>query len=93
MARASRSSTISRKIGRFRTERRLILAAILAVVAYAAYVWIEAHPEHNPAAPLDLRHPIGMATATKLVALRADIQECRAVLARSEVASSVLTAS
>lgn len=90
MARATRPSTISRKVGTFRTERRVIIGAIIAALAYAGYVWIKAHPEHNPAAPLDLRDPIGMATATKLVALRDDIQECRAALARSEVAYTAL---
>lgn len=41
-------------------------------------------------APLDLRDPVGMATVTKLVGLRDDIPECRAVLERSEVAYAAL---
>ncbi|MEO0461676.1 MAG: extensin family protein [Pseudomonadota bacterium] len=52
--------------------------------------WLAAHPEHNPMAPLDLRDPVGMATVTKLVALRDEIPECRAVLKRSEVAYTAL---
>ncbi|MGB7417936.1 MAG: extensin family protein, partial [Erythrobacter sp.] len=47
-------------------------------------------PEHNPLAPLDLRDPIGKASATKLLALRDDVAECRAVLERSEVAFAAL---
>lgn len=83
---------ISRQLGKYRVERRLILLSIAAVVAFAGWVWLQAHPEHNPAAPLDLRHPVGMATATKLVALRDDVPECRAVLDRSEVAYTALDA-
>ena len=81
---------ISRKVGSFRIERRLILLAILGVIGWAGYSWLQAHPEHNPAAPLDLRHPIGMATASKLAALKDDPEACRAVLTRSEVAFAAL---
>ncbi|WP_234027092.1 extensin family protein [Erythrobacter sp. KY5] len=63
---------------------------MLGILAYSGYIWVEAHPEHNPAAPLDLRHPVGMATATKLAALKGDLQECRAVIDRSEVGYAVL---
>jgi len=76
---------ISRKLGTFAVERRLILIAILATLPFAFWVWLQNHPEHNPAAPLDLRHPTGMATAAKLSALRDDIEECRTVLERSDV--------
>lgn len=81
---------ISRKIGTYKTERRLILLAILGVIAWAGYSWLQAHPEHNPGAPLNLRHPIGMATASKLAALKDDPLECRAVLERSEVGFAAL---
>jgi len=90
MARKSKLLRISRRIGRFRTERGLILLAMLAIFVFAGYIWTKAHPEHNPAAPLDLRDPVGMATAPKLAALKADMGECRAVLARSEVAFEAL---
>jgi hypothetical protein len=90
MATRSKLFRINRKIGKFRTERRLILLAILVCVGWAAYSWLLAHPEHNPSAPLDLRHPIGMATATKLAALKDDVGECRAVLERSEVGFAAL---
>jgi hypothetical protein len=90
MAKRGKTPRISRRIGTFRTERSLILVAMLALVGFAGWIWLEAHPEHNPAAPLDLRDPVGMATATKLVALRDDTAECRAVLERSEVAFAAL---
>lgn len=92
MARKPKPFRISRRIGRFRTERRLILLAMLAILVFAGYTWIKAHPEHNPSAPLDLRHPVGMATASKLAALKTDPAECRAVLERSEVAYEALDA-
>jgi len=85
MVRTRKNRRISRRVGRFRAERRLILIAILALTAYAGWIWIQAHPEHNPAAPLDLRDPIGLATAGKLIALREDVSQCRAVLERSDV--------
>lgn len=90
MAAKRKPSRISRKIGTFKTERRLILLAIAGMLVFAGYSWLQAHPEHNPAAPLDLRHPIGMATANKLAKLKGDVDECRAVLTRSEVAFAAL---
>jgi len=70
--------------------RTLIFLAILAATLFAGWRWLEAHPEHNPAAPLDLAHPVGMATAGKLAALREDVGTCRAVLDRSNVAFAAL---
>ncbi|MEM9500933.1 MAG: extensin family protein [Pseudomonadota bacterium] len=61
-------------------------------VVIAGWGWLRAHPEHNPIAPLDLRDPIGVATATKLMVLRNDVPECRATLERSDVAFSTLPA-
>lgn len=66
------------------------MLAVVVVGAFAGWNWLERRPQHNPFAPLDLREPIGLATATKLVALRDDIPACRAVLDRSEIAYSVL---
>ncbi|MEE4539660.1 MAG: extensin family protein [Erythrobacter sp.] len=86
MARSAKKRRISRRVGQFRAERRLILLAILGTIVFAGWSWLQAHPEHNPLAPLDLRDPIGKASATKLLALRDDVAECRAVLERSEVA-------
>lgn len=52
--------------------------------------WLDAHPEHNPWAPLDLRNPPGWATERKLAALRSDAPACRAVLDRSGVTFTAL---
>lgn len=58
---------------------------IAAGLGLAAQGWLAAHPEHNPWAPLNLNDPPGWATTRKLAALRADPEECRAVLDRSGI--------
>ncbi len=92
MGRKSKAWRINRKVGEFRAERRILLILILVAVAFAGWVWLKDHPEHNPYAPLDLRHPVGWATAQKLTALRDDLPTCRAVLERSNVAFAALPA-
>lgn len=67
-----------------------MLALILLALGLTAKGWLEAYPEHNPWAPLDLRHPPGWATERKLAALRGDPAACRAVLARSGVQFTTL---
>jgi len=70
---------------------RLALAALLPLaLAIAGWQWLLSHPEHNPWAPLDLDDPPGWATRAKLARLKADVDECRAVLGRSEVAFTAL---
>lgn len=69
------------------------LLGILALAGFAGWNWLERNPQHNPFAPLDLSDPIGLATATKLVALQGNIPECRAVLDRSNIAYNALPAS
>lgn len=54
-------------------------------MVFAGWHWLQAHPQHNPWAPLSLDDPPGWATARKLVRLRDDTQECRAFLTRSGV--------
>lgn len=76
---------ISWRIGRFRNDRRVVLLIVALGLALAGRVWLEANPQHNPWAPLDLRHPPGWATDAKLRALADDIPACRAVLTRSQV--------
>lgn len=71
-------------------ERPLLLLLILAGLVMAGLAWLGDHPQHNPWAPLDLRHPQGWATTTKLAALREDPAQCHAVLERSEVHHTVL---
>lgn len=67
-----------------------MFALILLALGLTAKGWLDAHPEHNPWAPLDLRDPPGWATERKLAALRDDPAGCRAVLARSGVQFTTL---
>lgn len=83
---------ISRRVGRFTWERRVLSLLLVVAAALTGRIWLAEHPEHNPWAPLDLRHPSGWATAVKLRALDDDVPACRAVLARSQVAFTVLPA-
>jgi hypothetical protein len=80
--------TLSNK--HFRAARLAIIALVLLTGAIAGWQWLLVHPQHNPWAPLDLRDPPGWATRTKLARLKGDVDECRAVLARSEVAFTAL---
>lgn len=84
------TQTISRRIGSFAGDRRVVLLLVLLGVLLTGRVWLAEHPEHDPWAPLDLRDPAGWATEAKLLALRDDVAACRAVLARSAVAHEVL---
>lgn len=85
-------SRISRRIGKFIWDRRALLLLAVVAIVLTGRVWLIEHPEHNPWAPLDLRHPPGWATAAKLRALDDNVPECRAVLERSDIAYSVLPA-
>ena len=80
-----RGTTISRRLGRFRVERRLILLMIAAIGAFAAWRFLAENPQHNPWTPLDLRDPVGWATQTKLSAMRDDPALCRDILSRSDI--------
>lgn len=82
--------TLSRHIGKFVLDRRVLALLVLASLLIAARAWLAAHPEHNPWAPLSLDDPQGWATQQKLLALRDDVPACRAVLERSGVAFNVL---
>ncbi|MEL7446496.1 MAG: extensin family protein [Pseudomonadota bacterium] len=73
-----------------RLARRLIIVVLLAVGGVYGWSWLQDHPEHNPYAPFDLRHPIGWATAKKLEVLKDDVPECRAALNRSAVEFTAL---
>lgn len=90
MARKSGTWRINRRTGRFRGDRRVLLILVMFAALIAAWGWLKVHPEHNPWAPLDLRHPIGLATAGKLAALKQDVEQCRVTLVRSEVAFRAL---
>jgi hypothetical protein len=58
---------------------------MLAAGGYAGWRWLDAHPQHNPWAPLALDAPMGWATAGKLVDLAQNGAACRSLLARSGV--------
>ena len=81
---------ISRRIGRFTGDRRVVLILVLVGLLASGRVWLAENPQHNPWAPLDLRDPVGWATGAKLQALREDVPACRAVLTRSAIAHDVL---
>lgn len=80
----------SRSNRHLRAIRPVLVLLLLAAAGIAGWQWLQAHPQHNPWAPLDLRDPPGLATRTKLIGLRSDVTECRAVLERSEVAFTAL---
>lgn len=72
---------------------RIAMTVLLALAAFVAgRAWLHQHPEHNPWAPLDLSDPPGWATARKLVGLRNDPDECRAILRRSGIEFTELPA-
>ena len=73
-----------------RIDRPAVWLLIVAALLLASRAWLRDHPQHDPWAALDLRHPPGWATQTKLAGLRGDTADCRAVLERSEVAFAVL---
>ncbi|WP_374405565.1 extensin family protein [Pelagerythrobacter sp.] len=73
-----------------RGDRRAVWLLIVAGLLLAARGWLADHPQHDPWAPLDLRDPPGWATRTKLLSLKDDPVECRAVLERSGVAFRTL---
>ena len=73
------------KPGRFLFGRRLIALLVLAALALAARGWLRDNPQHNPWAPLEIEHPAGWATGTKIAALRNDLPACRAVLEREQL--------
>ena len=89
---ARRKPLFSRRIGKFTWDRRAFVLLVLLAALVAGRGWLAEHPEHNPWAPLDLRHPAGWATAMKLRALKGDVLACRAALTRSEVVFSELPA-
>lgn len=82
---------ISKRAGRFATDRKVIGWFITLTLLFAGYTWLQRHPEHNPFAPLDLRDPPGVATNFKIMGLIGDRSACRAALTRSEVAFRQLT--
>ncbi len=64
--------------------------AVVAVLGFGVWRWLQDHPEHNPWAPLRIEHPVGWATRMKLARLRDDPGECRGFLTRSGIAFTAL---
>ncbi len=81
---------ISRRIGRFTGDRRVIALLLFAALFVAGRAWLAEHPQHDPWAPLDLDDPPGWATPRKLQAMRSDPGQCREVLGRSDIAFTSL---
>jgi len=73
-----------------RFDHLAMLVLLLGAVVLTGKGWLDAHPQHNPWAPLDLRDPPGWATERKLATLRSDAPACRAVLERSGVSFTTL---
>lgn len=67
-------------------DRLVIGLLVIASLFLAAQAWLHDHPQHNPWAPLRIEDPWGWATGRKIAQLRADGQECRAFLTRSDIA-------
>ncbi|WP_338244640.1 extensin-like domain-containing protein [Aurantiacibacter hainanensis] len=73
-------------------DRKLAFALVVLALLLAVRVFLAENPQHNPWAPLDLRHERGWATQTKLAGLIGDSEHCRDVLDRSQVAFNGLSA-
>lgn len=74
----------------FRLDRVAVGLLLLLASVMTGRGWLIDNPQHDPWAPLELAHPPGWATQTKLAALREDVDACRAVLERGDVAFDVL---
>lgn len=90
MPRKTDAWRINRRIDLLKGDRRVLGLLAIFAVGIGGCAWLQKHPEHNPWAPLDLRHPIGWATADKLAALKDDVDQCRVTLDRSDVAFRAL---
>lgn len=75
----------SKKIGQFTLDSRIFAWLIGLALAFAGWTFLEANPQHNPLAPLDVNNPPGVATSSKLLAVTQSRGQCRAALRRSGV--------
>lgn len=73
-----------------RPLRRLLLLALLAVVVQAIWAFGRSRPQDVPWGALDLRAPVGLFTGAKLARLGGEPVQCRALLARAEIAYTAL---
>lgn len=89
-ARLRHAARIGGSIARFSADRRVIAIFLLIALFVGGRAWLAENPGSNPWAPLDLTDEPGWATRSKVMALRDDPAQCRAVLERSEVAFTPL---
>ncbi|GAB5347704.1 extensin-like domain-containing protein [Alteriqipengyuania sp. 357] len=90
LERLARNARIARPAPDFADDKRWIAALLLLALLVGGRGWLAANPGSNPWAPLDLRDPPGWTAQAKILALRDDPAQCRAVLERSEVAFTAL---
>ena len=76
-------------IRRFRLDRILLALLMIGCLFVAARAWLAENPQHDPWAPLSIDDPIGWATSRKVMALRNDTAQCRAVLDRAGIGFAV----
>lgn len=76
---------IPSEVRRYLPDQRVLFWLIALTLAFAGYMWLRENPEHNPLAPLDLRHPPGLATKMKLMDITESRGACRTALSRSGV--------
>jgi len=81
-----------KRTGRFLYCDNVALTLILAAaILLAGRSWLRDHPQHDPWAPLELRHAMGWATGRKIAELREDTGVCHAFLDRSGIAVEELS--
>ena len=81
---------VLRPLARLSADRFVLGLLLLAALLVGGRAWLAENPGSNPWAPLDLNDAPGWATRDKVMALRDDPAQCRAVLERSEVAFTAL---
>ncbi len=59
---------------------RWIALVVIGAALFAAYHWLDRHPQHNPFAPFTLDQPTGWATQKKLAVFVAEPDACFAAL-------------
>jgi hypothetical protein len=71
---------------------RVALAGLVAVCALVGgHIWLHAHPQYDPWAPLSIEDAPGWATSRKIAAMRGDRATCRAFLGRSAIDFTALS--